>query len=313
MKTAVIANPRSAGGRTGKRWGAWRQAIEKRFGAIECRFTGRSGHGSELAREFLLAGFERIIGVGGDGTFNEIANGFLNAEDRALRPGACLGIIPAGTGGDLQRTLRIPSGIEAALDALASGATLPVDLGKITFEAHHGGTQTRYFINVTSWGMGGEVSRDAKNRLQVFGGKTAFLWATVKNLLSYSGKRIDLTLDGKPAGSHTVLNIAVGNGLFHGGGMYVCPNAVLNDGLLEVTIIGNLGLPTLARDVRYLYNGNIAAHPKVRCYQAREIAATSPETVKIEVDGEPLGRLPVRVSVVPLAMRVIVPADSPLL
>lgn len=222
-----------------------------------------------------------------------------------------LGLLPAGTGGDLKRTLDLPSALDDVIEVLATGVPLEIDLGKISFEAHEGGRQTRYFINLTSWGMGGEVSKDAKNRLMFLGGKAAFLWATVKNILTYSGKQIDLTLDGEPAGSHRVLNIAVGNGPYHGGGMYVCPDAALDDGKLDVTVIGNLGLALLARDVRYLYNGNICDHYKVQGFQAKQITASSPETVKIEVDGEPLGCLPVEVSVLPRSITVIVPSDSP--
>jgi len=312
MKTAVIANLNSAGGRTGKRWPEIEQAIRVRLGPVETRFTERPGHATALARELLLGGFDRIVGVGGDGTFNEIANGFFD-RDHPVRPNAVLGLLPAGTGGDLQRSLELPSEAAAALDVLATGRALTIDLGRLTYESHEGETRTRYFVNLTSFGMGGEVSARAKNALLVLGGKAAFFWATLKVFAIYRGKSIHLELDGEDAGSYRVLNVAVGNGRFHGGGMCPCPDAQMHDGLFEVTVIDDLSLFTLARDARYLYNGHIYDHPKVRGFRARRVVATAAEETRIEVDGEPLGRLPIEITVLPKSLQVLVPNDSPLL
>ena len=110
-----------------------------------------------------------------------------------------------------------------------------------------------------------------------------------------------------------MLNVAVGNGNFHGGGMHVCPRAILNDGVLEVTIIDDLGILTLVKDLSYLYNGNIYAHPKVSHFRAARIVANSPETTRIEVDGEALGALPLEITVLPRRLKVLVPRESPLL
>ncbi|MCP5111255.1 MAG: hypothetical protein GY953_10505, partial [bacterium] len=99
----------------------------------------------------------------------------------------------------------------------------------------------------------------------------------------------------------------------HGGGMHVCPEAVFDDGLLEVTVIDDLGILTLMKDVSYLYDGNIHAHPKVRHARAKQLWVTSPESTLIEVDGEPLGALPLEFTILPRRLKVLVPADSPLL
>jgi len=312
MKTAVIANLDSSAGRTGKRWPVIERAITARLGPVETRFTERPGHATALARELLLTGFDRIVGVGGDGTFNEIVNGFID-RDRPVRLGAVLGLLPAGTGGDLQRSLELPAETGAALDVLVTGKPLTIDLGRLTYESHEGETLTRYFVNLISFGMGGEVSAKAKNAFLVLGGKAAFFWATLKVSAVYRGKSVRLELDGKDAGSYRVLNVAVGNGRFHGGGMYPCPNAVIDDGLFEITVIDHLNLFTLTRDARYLYNGHIYDHPKVHGFRARRIVATSTDETRIEVDGEPLGRLPLEITVLPKTLQVLVPNNSPLL
>jgi len=278
MSTGIIANPLSAGGRTGKRWNRLRRALEAKLDGLEIRFTEGAGHATELTRELLWRGCDRIVGVGGDGTFNEIANGFFD-RGRLIRPDACLGLVPTGTGGDFQRSLQIPSDPDEAIAVLVRGRPLLIDLGTVTYRAYEGQTRSRYFVNLTS----------------------------------YRGKPVDLMLDDwdRPR-RYRVLNVAVGNGPFHGGGMHVCPRARFDDGVLEVTVIDDLSVLTLIKDVRYLYNGNIYEHPKVRHFRARSIKATSPETTRIEVDGEPVGTLPLEITILPRALPVLVAGDSTL-
>ena len=305
MKTAVIANPHSASGRTGKRWPRIERLLRERIGELDVRFTEGPGHATNLAVEVLDLGYDRIIGVGGDGTFNEIANGFVE-NDQPRRPSACLGILPMGTGGDLQRTLGIPPKLEDAVDLLATATPSTIDLGKVTYQTPGGERRTRYFVNVVSFGMGGEVAARAKNFFGVLGGKAAFFYATLKVFAIYRGRRVELSPDGaSDTQRYKVLNVAVGNGLYHGGGMYVCPEARLDDGLLEVTVIEDLSVLTLLKDLSYLYDGNIHAHPKVRHFRAQSLTATSPETTLIEVDGEPLGSLPLEITVVPRLVDVL--------
>lgn len=312
MRTAVILNPHSARGRTAKRWNRWLPELEHRLGPLEVCCTDRAGHAVELARDLLRQGFQRIIGAGGDGTLNEVANGFIE-NDWPVQPGACLGVLPMGTGGDFQRTLGIPSDPPGAIEVLATGVPLEIDLGRITYR-EPAGARTRYFVNLSSFGMGGEVSARSRNFFGVLGGKAAFFWATLKVFLTYRGKQVELSLDGaKEPQRFNVLNVAVGNGRYHGGGMYVCPDAALNDGLLEVTVIDDLGVLTLLKDLAYLYNGRIYEHPRCRHFQARKIVASSPEQTRIEVDGESLGVLPLEITVLPHAIRVLVPRHSRLL
>ncbi len=313
MKTAVIVNPNSAGGKTGKRWGDLRSLIENRLGSFDTRFTRQPGDATTIARELLRDGFDRIIGVGGDGTFSEIANGFLE-DDVPVRPEACLGLVPMGTGGDFQRSLEIPDKLEQVCESLVTAVALEIDLGKAVFELPAGGAASRYFVNLTSFGMGGEVSRRAQNLAGALGGKAAFFYATLQVFFRYRGKPVELVLDDEPSSTQwTVLNVAVGNGRFHGGGMHVCPEARFDDGWFEVTVIEDLSLLTLLCDFRYLYNGNIYAHPKCHHFRAKRIRATSPVETRIEVDGEPLGRLPLELEVLPRRLKVLLPRDSRLL
>ena len=312
-KTAAIVNPQSGGGKTARQWPRIHRELERRLGPVTARFTERQGHGIALARELLEQGFELILAAGGDGTLNEVANGFLK-NDELLRPDACLGILPLGTGGDFRRTLGISAKLEEAVEVLATRVPLRIDVGKATFPQPAGTRQSRYFINVVSFGMGGEVAARSRNFLTPFGGKLAFEWATVRVFLGYRGKSVRLTLDGAQGSSRFfITNIAVGNGRFHGGGMHPCPKAVLNDGVLEVTVIDYLGIITFLGVLPILYSDDIYRHPKAHHLRARHILAEATEPTRFELDGEPLGRLPLEIEVLPERIPVLVPSASPLL
>ena len=226
-----------------------------------------------------------------------------------------MGFIPFGTGEDLQRTLEIPSDVVRAVDILAAAAQASIDVGKAAFVAHDGSPVERYFVNLLSLGMGGDVALRAKNFLSpLLGGKVAFLYATVAVFARFRGKQVRLALDEELEPSEFFIsNVAIGNGRYHGGGMHPCPQAVMNDGLLEVTTIDYLTMFEFVRDINYLYSDDIYRYPKARHFRARKIVAQSDETTYIEIDGEALGRLPLEVNVLPSSLRVVVPSTSELI
>jgi diacylglycerol kinase (ATP) len=306
-RIAAIANPRAAGGRAGKLWPQLIRPLRERLGDLTVHFTGSSGHATRLARELITSGFEFIIAVGGDGTISEVANGFLSG-DEPISACARLGIVPVGTGADFQRTLGIPSDAFAAIEVLANGRVLPIDVGKVRFVDTDGREQQRYFVNLTSFGISGAIAVRAKNPLQAFGGRTAFLWATLATAATDRGRAIEIRLDDDADWQpRFITNVAIGNGQFHGGGMRPCPRACLDDGLLDVTIIQYLKPHEIVRDIRVLYSDNVYVHPKVEHLRARHIEARSGVPTWIEVDGEPLGRLPIEVEVLPRRLQMIVP------
>jgi YegS/Rv2252/BmrU family lipid kinase len=300
-KTAAIVNPRAASGGAARHW----PELVERLGLPEARFTEHPGHATRIAAELLEAGYERILAVGGDGTISETVNGFLPGG-APLRPDAELGIIPMGTGGDFRRSLGIrdPS---HAIDVIRTGRTRRIDAGWVQFERHTAGRAAQCFVNLVSFGMGGEVAARANNVLSPVSGKAAFLWATLTVFLTYRAKTVELSVDGGPWTRRRILNIAAGNGRYHGGGMHVCPKARLDDGLLDVTTIDALGPLTLAKDLPVLYSDNLYVHPKTHFARGAKLAARSAERVSIEVDGEPLGVLPLEISVLPAVLNVIVP------
>jgi YegS/Rv2252/BmrU family lipid kinase len=245
----------------------------------------------------IKAGAKTVVAVGGDGTINEVVNGFFENE-REISHEVRLGIIPHGTGSDFARTLNLPRDPERGAALLHPGQPKLVDLLKVTYTADDGSPKLRYSINITSLGMGGIVAARAKG---------SYLLATVHTACTFRGNSVRLTLDGTRTVEERITNVAVGNGQYHGGGMWLCPGASISDGLLDVTVVRYLPLFKLLMGIPTLYNGDILKHPKVTAYRAKHVQATSTEQVLVEIDGEPLGRLPMEISVVPNAIRVLIP------
>ncbi len=313
-KTAVILNPRAAGGRSAKQLPLIERELNRRLDhPVDVLLTERPGQAADLTRKALTEGCDLIVAVGGDGTANEIVNGWFTEEtDQPIRPEARLGFIPIGTGCDLRRTLNVPRDIGAAAEVIARGRAWTIDVGKASLVSHDGAPISRYFVNVVSFGMGGDVSVRAKNFLSDLSGKAAFLYATAAVFFTYRGKRVRLTLDGQQLPEALdVTNVAVGNGRYHGGGMHPCPRAAMDDGLLEVTTIRHLTTFEFIRDLPVLYSDDIYRHPKVDHYHATRLRAESEEITRIEIDGEGLGMLPLEIELLSARLRVLVPADSP--
>ena len=131
--------------------------------------------------------------------------------------------------------------------------------------------------------------------------------ATLQTAMNFSGVSVTLKIDDSDPTDEKITNVAVGNGQYHGAGMWACPGASITDGILDVTVIRYLSLFELLKGLPMLYNGSIYTHPKVKAYRAKRIEAKSKETALIEIDGEPLGRLPIEISIVPNAIRVLLP------
>lgn len=305
---AVIVNPRSANGRTARTWATLRSQVEAALGRIQVSETRAPQHATELTRSVLRQDCRTLIVVGGDGTINEAVNGFFEG-DSLIAPEAVLGLIPQGSGSDFRRTLAIPLQEKAALEIIRRGAVKKIDVIRAGFQTLEGRPCVRYGVNILSFGMGGAVAARANRSSKILGGRLSFQLATLLTTLSFRGNRVSLRLEGREFGEIKISNIAAGNGQYHGGGMWVCPRAVVDDGLLDVTIIRYFSPLEVLRNFPILYNGRLYEHPKVDFHRAARLEATAMEPTLIEVDGEPAGRLPLELSVLPRTLAVYVPEN----
>ncbi|MBN2493334.1 MAG: diacylglycerol kinase family lipid kinase [Deltaproteobacteria bacterium] len=306
MKTLVVINPHSANRRTGQEWSSIRTALQNTLDEFDERFTTASGDATQIVREGLLAGTERIIAVGGDGTYNEVVNGFFE-EEEPINPEALLGIVPRGTGGDLRKTLGIGRKLVDCLPVLRSGHFRTVDVGRASFLDGAGRPCRRHFINITSFGIGGLVDEMVNRSSKALGGKASFFLGTARAMLLYRNQTIRLKVDDHFDETLCINNVAVANGQYHGGGMWVAPGAEIDDGLFDVVILGDFSkLEMLTQGLR-IYQGTHLDLPKVRSLRGLHVEASSDAEVLIDMDGEQPGKLPISLDVLPKALRLIAP------
>ena len=275
-------------------------------GPVTVYETEVPGHAIELAVEAIDSGHRTLIAVGGDGTVNEVVNGIL-LKDASAASAMTVGLIPQGTGSDLRRALRVPLDEEAAIETLRRGTAASLDVMKVIYRRPDGIDATRYSVNLTSFGMGGAVAALANRSSKPLGGTVTFLVATAVTTLGFRGNRVSIELDGDELKDVLITNVAVGNGQYHGAGMMICPRAVIDDGVLDVTVVEKMSLWEITRSIRMLYDGTVYDHPKVHFRRTKRLVATSDESSSIEIDGEPLGHLPLEITIVPSALRMIVP------
>jgi YegS/Rv2252/BmrU family lipid kinase len=300
----VIVNPRSGGGLSERRWARLRGRITDGLGEFDSAFTAAPRDATEIAAGEAAAGRRLLIALGGDGTISEIADGILRAGAGASVE---LGLIPRGTGGDFRRTLDLPSDPELAARRIKEGRVQVIDAGRARYVAHDGTEAVRHFVNVASFGFSSAVATRANASSKRFGGKLAFLAATVRAIVTYDNTDLWLTVDQGERQRRRVLLAAVGNGRFFGGGMKICPGAELDSGALDVVVVGDFSRGEVLARVSRLYDGTHLELEDVTSARARTLAAdlVEPEAiVPIELDGETPGRLPASFEVLPGALRV---------
>jgi YegS/Rv2252/BmrU family lipid kinase len=300
-ETVVIVNPNSAGGATGRKWPQLARQLTGAMGNVEVLLTNAPNAATTLTRKALRGGAKLVISVGGDGTHNEVANGFFEGTE-AVAPKAAMGVIPAGTGGDFRRSFGWSIDPREAVERVAKGNKRTIDVGRLTYTTPVGGTALRHFVNITSFGIGGKVDDQVVRAPKLFGGKAAFAIASLRALAAYHDQRVKVSLDGGEAKEMSVTNVAVCNGQYFGGGMWAAPTAKLDDGLFDVTIWSGLGLSDFVFKSKKLYDGTHIKMPQTVTAQARKVKATSDEVVLLDVDGEQPGRLPASMELLPGAL-----------
>jgi diacylglycerol kinase (ATP) len=232
LKTQVIVNPESNRGRTRRRWKQIKEALKAFLKEFKYEFTEKPFQATELSRTAIKEGTELIVGVGGDGTMNEIANGFYEHQ-RIINPETALGIVPSGTGCDFIRSLNIPLNLKNALRVITQAPSSWIDIGRVKFKNHQGRDQERYFLNVADFGIGGEVVKKVnENRMKRKA--SSYLRCLILTFFTYKNKRLRIKIDDKPIPVGAYLVGTVSNGRIFGKGMKIAPQAKLDDGLFDV-------------------------------------------------------------------------------
>jgi YegS/Rv2252/BmrU family lipid kinase len=305
MKRVIIVNPHSSGGRTGASWGGMESMFRESLDNPVIEFTDGPGAATRITKTYLKKGFHHIIAVGGDGTVSETVNGFFE-NDRPVKKNAILSFVMNGTGCDYAKSFGISREIRGALNGILNHPVKSVDIGRIECMGESGEKMIRYFNNVASFGMGGEVAAGV-NDLKIgrlINGRMLFYLVSVYMSLKCGIRSGAVRINRGPLMGRRFRNISIAIGKYHGGGMKIAPLAEMDDGLFDVITVGDFGFVELLTLTSDVYRGTHINRSKVISERCTEFYAQSDRPVRIEVDGEVFGMLPARFTILRSALRV---------
>ncbi len=292
----LIVNPSAGGGKAGRVLPRVLPALEGHGLRVRSELTRDLDHSRELARTAALAG-ETVVCLSGDGMVGAVADTLREV------PGALLGVLPGGRGNDLARVLGISADPVQACATVAAGFSRMLDLGEV---------EGRSFVGIASVGFDSEANRianEAPPRL----GNLVYAYGALRALIGWRPARFEIELD--PPGerhSFTAYTVGAANSKAYGGGMRAAPDALLDDGLLDVVVLESVSkVRFLTRILPKVFSGAHVQEPNVRVFRAMEVAVSADRPFTMYADGDPIGDLPLRIRALRGAVRVIVPKDGP--
>jgi YegS/Rv2252/BmrU family lipid kinase len=299
-RVVAIVNPMACGGSAGGRWSGIENTLRHQFGTIAARFTERSRHATELAREALESGADLVIAFGGDGTANEVLGGFVDENGINRFPKACLGTIAAGTGGDFQRLFG-KERAERQVAGFLQAKPRKIDYGVVRYVDHEGNEATRAFLNVSSVGISGEVARRVNSTGRSMGPTATYVLASLQSIVAHRNIPVQVCVDEEEAVRCDLTLACIANGQYFGSGMHVCPNASLDDGLFDFMCATGMSRSRLVAALAKVFAAKHQKSAGISFRKAKSVEIRpiwERANVAIEVDGEQPGRLPARYHVV---------------
>lgn len=297
----VIINPTAGANKTYKRWPQLNRLLDHIGLSFEHQYTEGAGHAIEIARDAASDGYRYLVAVGGDGTVNEVANGILNSGNARS---VSFGVISTGTGSDFARSIGMPTDYVNACSALTSTKRMVIDAGIVEYYKNSQKTQ-RYFVNAAGIGFDAAAVESTEKIPKYFGGTIPYLAGLLRTLIGYRNKSVVMDINDSSK-SAKILSVIVANGNYLGGGMHVAPDAVMDDSLLDVVVIGDVGKFDLLKSLPMIYKGTHGDHPKVTIEKAAEVFIDTSERVLVHADGELLGEGPASFKLLPSALSLVV-------
>lgn len=331
-ETAIIVNPKSASGLTGKNWDSLHLMIKRLFGDnIQVAFTEKSGDGTRLTTNFIKKGFKKIVAIGGDGTINEVANGFFEEDIRipgnennnngndsflnqaVLKPinsDVVMAVFPCGTRNVLVKSLDLPAEFGECCQNFEACKLQKIDVISVraTNVENHSKAAIRIFLNAAEIGIGAEIIDKAKKVRNVVNNR---LISTMTGLFStvpaYESSLCEISIDDGHENILTKMTMGViANGKFLGGGFKAAPKANISDGLLDIVILKESSNLEMIENFLNIKDGNYTNEGDVFYRQAKKVAIKSKENrdIPITIDGEPIGILPATFEVLQKALTI---------
>ena len=300
----IVVNPTAGSGKAGEIGAIIFQKIKSISDSkINLALTEKKNDATDITREAILKGAGLIIAVGGDGTINEVVNGFFK-DNEPLNPLCELGIINCGTGGGYARTLGIPKNLEQQIELVLRPERMDLDIGRISYQDFSGNPSIRLFVNECQVGIGSKVASAVGKNYKIFGGTLAFgIMATVQAIL-IKPLSLNLGYDNEPVRNLSLIGLVVGNGIECAGGMKLTPDAKLNDGLFDVLSMHEMSTIQRLVNLSKVYSGAHIHSPCFSVKRCKTIYIGSDHKVTLEADGEVLGYSPFEISILPSAIRI---------
>jgi diacylglycerol kinase (ATP) len=326
IDTVLVVNPNSSGGLTGRGWDDLYPKIKEIVGDnIEVAFSKKSGDGTTLSRQFLKQGFKTVVAIGGDGTLNEVANGFFEepvgihsnktsgragwSSLKPINPDAIMGVVPSGTRNVLAKSLGLPEGVIECCKTFSLGKPKKIDViyATVTNQEDYSSTTSRVLLNAAEMGLGAEIIDRSKKVREVVNSRIVSTITSIATTLpTYQSNECEISIDNNRRKFATKMTMGVvANGEFLGGGFKVAPHASMSDGLLDLVILKDSGSLKMVDELFNMKDGDYKDEDKIVYRQARKVSLRSKERdVTVTVDGEPIGILPATFEVIPHALTV---------
>lgn len=311
-KWLVIVNIFAASKRAGSLWKKAAAMLDAASVSYAVRFTGGDDNATALARKAAQEGFRKFVAVGGDGTIHDVLNGIAgyvsDSSDISLDE-FTLAVLPVGSGNDWIKSTGVPKKMSKAVELVARGRTTRQDVVKVSVLEDEKVVFDSYMANIGGIGLDARVA-EIVNRKKEQGKRGRMLYVSaliycIKHRVPVQAKVI---CDGKVIFDGKYLSMAFGTGKYSGGGMRQTPLAVMDDGLLEVVVISDISMWIIARKAPRLFTGTfhkVDVLTQARCREVLILPYGPADAEPIEVDGEIIGRAPVRMTVLPDQINII--------
>ncbi len=307
-KWFVIVNPVAGGGRGLDDFPQVSKLLRDAQVRCEPVFTEHKFHATELTVSAVREGYRHIIVVGGDGTLHEVVNGLFIQQE--VRPDeVLLAVVAVGTGNDWVRMFGISSRYQDAVRAITDGCSFLQDVGVVSYEEAHY-RQSRYIVNVAGAGFDAFVVRKLSHlKKKGHTSRWRYTWCVVKSFFRYKSTGVKVWVDDRLIYNNLLLSAAVGICKFNGGGVQQLPEAVPDDGMLDLSLIRPIHFWHVLFRFHYLFNGGIYRIRHILQARGSRIRIESSPEVSVEADGETLGETPLEFSVLHRAIRIVVARD----
>jgi YegS/Rv2252/BmrU family lipid kinase len=286
----LIVNPSSGGGRGAQLRARVERELDHRHLAFRTVVAASLEHGVEEA--LAAAGAREIpVVLSGDGLIGRVGGALA-------RSGTPLGIVPGGRGNDLARVLGIPTDPAGAVDVLAAGERRRIDVGE---------ANGRRFLGIASTGFDSDCNARA-NRVRLVRGNLVYVYAALRTLAGWRPATFTVVLDGSERIQHSGYSVAVANNKAYGGGMFMAPDAELDDGLFDVVLTGRVGKLRFLANLPKVFRGTHVQKDEVSVRRASRVEVRASRPFEVYADGDPLTELPAQLRVLKGALEVIAPS-----